>query len=96
MKYNTTQIKCNIDLIYSQFRYVTPPWYHLSQQSVFIRTCFNYIIAEKHVTQLQGLQVPEVDRLLGAVVDVENIFMSMHREDDHDTKRVYYYLFKVR
>lgn len=37
----------------------------------------------------------EVNRLLGAVVDVENIFMSMHREDDHDTKRVYYYLFKV-
>lgn len=50
---------------------------------------------EKHVTQLQGLPVAEVNRLLGAVVDVENIFMSMHREDDHDTKRVYYYLFKV-
>ena len=29
------------------------------------------------------------------VVDVENIFMSMHREEDADTKRVYYYLFKV-
>lgn len=29
------------------------------------------------------------------VVDVENIFMSMHREDDQDTKRVYFYLFKV-
>lgn len=47
------------------------------------------------MTQLQGLPVAEVNRLLGAVVDVENIFMSMHREDDHDTKRVYYYLFKV-
>ncbi|XP_052749924.1 histone acetyltransferase KAT2A isoform X1 [Galleria mellonella] len=52
-------------------------------------------ILENHVTQLQGLSVNEVNRLLGAVVDVENIFMSMHREDDHDTKRVYYYLFKL-
>lgn len=56
----------------------------------------NLIFSEKHVTQLQNLPVTEVNRLLGAVVDVENIFMSMHREDDHDTKRVYYYLFKVR
>ncbi|CAH0397112.1 unnamed protein product [Chilo suppressalis] len=57
------------------------------------RNC-NHIL-EKHVTQLQGLPVAEVNRLLGAVVDVENILMSMHREDDHDTKRVYYYLFKL-
>ncbi|CAB3232174.1 unnamed protein product [Arctia plantaginis] len=57
------------------------------------RNC-NHVL-EKHVTQLQGLPVAEVNRLLGAVVDVENIFMSMHREDDHDTKRVYYYLFKI-
>ncbi|CAG9782544.1 unnamed protein product [Diatraea saccharalis] len=57
------------------------------------RNC-NHIL-EKHVTQLQTLPVAEVNRLLGAVVDVENIFMSMHREDDHDTKRVYYYLFKL-
>ncbi|KAG6440336.1 hypothetical protein O3G_MSEX001186 [Manduca sexta] len=52
-------------------------------------------ILEKHVTQLQGLQVTEINRLLGAVVDVENIFMSMHREEDHNTKQVYYYLFKI-
>nr|XP_026491863.1 histone acetyltransferase KAT2A [Vanessa tameamea] len=57
------------------------------------RNC-NHIL-EKHVTQLEALSAAEVNRLLGAVVDVENIFMSMHREDDHDTKRVYYYLFKL-
>ncbi|KAJ0172618.1 hypothetical protein K1T71_011757 [Dendrolimus kikuchii] len=57
------------------------------------RNC-NHVL-EKHVTQLQGLPVAEVNRLLGAVVDVENIFMCMHREDDQDTKRVYYYLFKI-
>lgn len=54
-----------------------------------------YLLPEKHVSQLQGLPVAEVNRLLGAVVDVENIFMSMQREDDHNTKQVYYYLFKV-
>ncbi|OWR41628.1 histone acetyltransferase KAT2A like protein [Danaus plexippus plexippus] len=57
------------------------------------RNC-NHIL-ESHITQLKGVSVTEVNRLLGAVVDVENIFMSMHREDDHDTKRVYYYLFKL-
>ncbi|CAH4034884.1 histone acetyltransferase KAT2A isoform X1 [Pieris brassicae] len=57
------------------------------------RNC-NHIL-EKHVTQLQGLSGAEINRLLAAVVDVENIFMSMHREDDQDTKRVYYFLFKL-
>ncbi|XP_004922629.1 histone acetyltransferase KAT2A [Bombyx mandarina] len=57
------------------------------------RNC-NHVL-EKHVSQLQGLPVAEVNRLLGAVVDVENIFMSMQREDDHNTKQVYYYLFKI-
>ncbi|XP_039747718.1 histone acetyltransferase KAT2A [Pararge aegeria] len=57
------------------------------------RNC-NHVL-EKHITHLQGLSITEVNKLLGAVVDVENIFMSMHREDDLDTKRVYYYLFKL-
>ncbi|CAK1542566.1 unnamed protein product [Leptosia nina] len=57
------------------------------------RNCHH--ILEKHVTQLQGLSGAEINRLLAAVVDVENIFMSMHREDDQDTKRVYYFLFKL-
>ncbi|XP_045453626.1 histone acetyltransferase KAT2A [Melitaea cinxia] len=57
------------------------------------RNC-NHIL-EKHVSHLEGLPATEINRLLGTVVDVENIFMSMHREDDHDTKRVYYYLFKL-
>ncbi|CAH2087898.1 unnamed protein product [Euphydryas editha] len=57
------------------------------------RNC-NHIL-EKHVSHLEALPATEINRLLGAVVDVENIFMSMHREDDHDTKRVYYYLFKL-
>lgn len=47
------------------------------------------------MSHLGPLSEEEANRLLGMVVDVENIFMSMHREEDADTKRVYYYLFKV-
>ena len=37
----------------------------------------------------------ELDRLLGIVVDVENLFMCVHKEEDTDTKQVYFYLFKL-
>ena len=36
-----------------------------------------------------------MDRLLGIVVDVENLFMCVHKEEDTDTKQVYFYLFKL-
>ena len=50
-----------------------------------------------HVKHLQGPNVPvsELDRLLSIVVDVENLFMCVHKEEDPDTKQVYFYLFKV-
>ncbi|PSN51157.1 Histone acetyltransferase KAT2A [Blattella germanica] len=56
------------------------------------RSC-NHVL-ESHVSHLAPLTEEEANRLLGMVVDVENIFMSMHREEDADTKRVYYFLFK--
>lgn len=37
----------------------------------------------------------QMNELLGAIVDVENIFVSLHREEDEDTKKVYYYLFRL-
>lgn len=37
----------------------------------------------------------ELNRLLGIVVDVENLFMCVHKEEDADTKQVYFYLFKL-
>lgn len=37
----------------------------------------------------------ELDRLLSIVVDVENLFMCVHKEEDPDTKQVYFYLFKL-
>uniref|UniRef100_A0A1B6DZV6 histone acetyltransferase n=1 Tax=Clastoptera arizonana TaxID=38151 RepID=A0A1B6DZV6_9HEMI len=54
----------------------------------------NHVLVS-HVSHLSSLSDDEYKRLLGMVIDVENIFMSMHREEDDDTKRVYYYLFKM-
>lgn len=48
-----------------------------------------------HVIHLESLDENELNKLLGMVVDVENIFMAMHKEEDEETKRVYYYLFKL-
>jgi len=44
---------------------------------------------------LQAASDAELDRLLGIVVDVENLFMCVHKEEDPDTKQVYFYLFKL-
>lgn len=47
------------------------------------------------MSHLENVSEDEIDRLLGMVVDVENLFMSVHKEEDTDTKQVYFYLFKV-
>nr|XP_018908227.1 PREDICTED: histone acetyltransferase KAT2A [Bemisia tabaci]XP_018908228.1 PREDICTED: histone acetyltransferase KAT2A [Bemisia tabaci] len=52
-------------------------------------------ILGNHVSHLKTLPEEEINRLLGMVVDVENIFMSMHTEQDADTKKVYYFLFDL-
>lgn len=36
-----------------------------------------------------------MNRLLGIVLDVEYLFTCVHKEEDADTKQVYFYLFKV-
>ena len=36
----------------------------------------------------QAVKEEELDRLLGIVVDVENLFMCVHKEEDSDTKQV--------
>jgi len=48
-----------------------------------------------HVSHLESVPEDELDRLLGIVVDVENLFMCVHKEEDSDTKQVYFYLFKL-
>jgi hypothetical protein len=52
-------------------------------------------LAADHVSHLENVSEDEINRLLGMVVDVENLFMSVHKEEDTDTKQVYFYLFKV-
>ena len=48
-----------------------------------------------HVTHLDSTAEEELNRLLRIVVDVENLFMCVHKEEDAETKQVYFYLFKV-
>uniref|UniRef100_A0A8B9LEI1 histone acetyltransferase n=1 Tax=Astyanax mexicanus TaxID=7994 RepID=A0A8B9LEI1_ASTMX len=57
------------------------------------RSC-GHALAE-HVSHLENVSEEEINRLLGMVVDVENLFMSVHKEEDTDTKQVYFYLTEV-
>jgi len=57
------------------------------------RTCSHPL--SSHVSHLTTVGEDELDRLLGIVVDVENLFMCVHKEEDSDTKQVYFYLFKL-
>jgi len=52
--------------------------------------------AESHVSHLDNVSEEELNRLLNMVVDVENLFTCVHKEEDVDTKQVYFYLFRVR
>jgi len=57
------------------------------------RTCGHAL--SSHVSHLSNAAEDELDRLLGIAVDVENLFMCVHKEEDQDTKQVYFYLFKL-
>uniref|UniRef100_A0A8C7JDY4 histone acetyltransferase n=1 Tax=Oncorhynchus kisutch TaxID=8019 RepID=A0A8C7JDY4_ONCKI len=48
------------------------------------RSCGHALAA--HVSHLENVSEEEINRLLGMVVDVENLFMSVHKEEDTDTK----------
>jgi PCAF (P300/CBP-associated factor) N-terminal domain len=58
-------------------------------------TVITIVFSESHVSHLQNVSEDEINRLLGMVVDVENLFTCVHKEEDVDTKQVYFYLFKV-
>lgn len=47
------------------------------------------------MSHLETVDDDELNRLLGIVVDVENLFIWVRQEEDNDTKQVYFYLFKV-
>ncbi len=49
-----------------------------------------------HAKHLEtSLDEDQLNTLLGIVVDVENLYMCVHKEEDQDTKQVYFYLFKL-
>lgn len=50
---------------------------------------------EDHISHLQELPEEQLNEMLGAIVDVENLYMSIMREEDKDTKKVYCYLFRL-
>lgn len=57
------------------------------------RSCSHALDA--HVSHLDNVSEEEMNRLLGIVVDVEYLLTCVHKEDDADTKQVYFYLFKL-
>uniref|UniRef100_A0A3Q0SZR2 Histone acetyltransferase n=1 Tax=Amphilophus citrinellus TaxID=61819 RepID=A0A3Q0SZR2_AMPCI len=48
-----------------------------------------------HVTHLENVSEEEMNRLLGIVLDVEYLYTCIHKEEDADTKQVYFSLFKL-
>uniref|UniRef100_A0A8C0A3H2 histone acetyltransferase n=1 Tax=Bos mutus grunniens TaxID=30521 RepID=A0A8C0A3H2_BOSMU len=75
----------------------TPPRADLQQIIVSLtescRSCSHALAA--HVSHLENVSEEEMNRLLGIVLDVEYLFTCVHREEDADTKQVYFYLFKL-
>ena len=48
-----------------------------------------------HVVHLCDISNENMDELLSAIVDAENLRHSTDREEDEDTKKVYHYLFNL-
>ncbi|XP_039592316.1 histone acetyltransferase KAT2B isoform X1 [Polypterus senegalus] len=75
----------------------TPPRVDLQQTVVSLnepcRSC-SHELAE-HVSHLENVSEEEMNRLLGIVLDVEHLFTCIHKEEDADTKQVYFCLFKL-
>ncbi|XP_011684827.1 PREDICTED: histone acetyltransferase KAT2A-like isoform X2 [Wasmannia auropunctata] len=57
------------------------------------KTCTHPL--ESHIKHLLVQSDEEINRLLGMAVDTDNIVACTHREGDLDTKKVYFYLYKL-
>lgn len=53
------------------------------------------LITAKHVCHLTALTDAELNRLLNNIVDMENLYISISRQEDMDIKKVYIYLSKL-
>ncbi|CAH1117979.1 unnamed protein product [Phaedon cochleariae] len=52
-------------------------------------------LLEMHISHLKDKPEQELNRLLSMVVDVDNMYTAMSREENPETKRVYLYLFRL-
>ena len=50
---------------------------------------------ENHIKHLSVQSDDEINRLLRMAIDADNILTCSHREIDPDTKKVYFYLYKL-
>lgn len=66
-------------------------WFH----DLVFPCCFFFFYLASHVSHLENVSEEEINRLLGIALDVEYLFTCVHKEEDADTKQVYFYLFKV-
>uniref|UniRef100_H2Z2H4 histone acetyltransferase n=1 Tax=Ciona savignyi TaxID=51511 RepID=H2Z2H4_CIOSA len=48
-----------------------------------------------HVKHLDTAKEDEINRLLSMIVDVENLVICVQKEEDTDTKQVYFYLYRL-
>uniref|UniRef100_A0A3P9JBF9 Histone acetyltransferase n=1 Tax=Oryzias latipes TaxID=8090 RepID=A0A3P9JBF9_ORYLA len=75
----------------------TPP--QTDQQTIAVnlqepcRSCSHTL--GDHVSHLENISEEEMNRLLGVVLDVEYLYTCVHKEEDADTKQVYFSLFKL-
>ncbi|XP_012525260.1 histone acetyltransferase KAT2A [Monomorium pharaonis] len=69
---------------------IQPPLINFSDPC---KTC-NHLL-ESHIKHLPVQSDKEINRLLGMAIDADNILTCTHRETDPDTKKVYFYLYKL-
>ncbi|KAL1501403.1 hypothetical protein ABEB36_006727 [Hypothenemus hampei] len=52
-------------------------------------------ILEQHISHLRAKNEEIINWLLGMVVDIDNMYLAMCRQDNQDTKKVYLHLYKL-
>ncbi|XP_032668587.1 histone acetyltransferase KAT2A-like [Odontomachus brunneus] len=57
------------------------------------KTCAHAL--ENHITHLKSQTEEKLNKLLSMAIDADNLFMGTHREEDDDTKKIYFYLYTL-
>lgn len=57
------------------------------------KTCTHTL--ENHITHLKSQTEEKLNKLLSMAIDADNLFMGTHREEDDDTKKIYFYLYTL-